>query len=186
MSKFNYKTGKIETMKTIKHDSEREIKWSQKRIIRSELDPYVDPGIDCSHEPSRTDQSQAQECDINFILKRYQQTGVLPGVNAQQMFMDVADAPSYHEAMNLVVRAQEQFESLDAFTRKRFGNDPAEFMEFMHDPKNAKELVELGLGTFAPPSDTDRVVEAINASRTPSPADPDSAGGQPAPKGSKK
>ena len=153
-------------MKTekFKHDSELERKWSQPRVLRSELNPYVDPGIDCSTIPSMTDQSQAAETDVNFILKRYQQTGVLPGVNTQSLFADVSDAPSYHEAMDLVLKAQDQFMALDAHTRKKFSNDPAEFLEFAHDPKNAPELVKMGLATLAPEDPNKAILAELRAS----------------------
>lgn len=161
------------------HDDERQRKWSQPRVVYTEDNPPPKPRITFEGDPGLTDQAQAKDCDVNFILKKFQQTGVLPGIDAQRLYADVSDPTTYHEAMDIVVRAQEQFEALDAHTRMRFLNDPARFMEFIHDPKNGPEIVELGLATRRPPTDTDRLISEIRASNEipeeappPSPADP--------------
>lgn len=173
---------------TIKHEGRSDDtlakKWSQKRVVYTAQNPPPKVKLVCE-DPTRTDQSQAEECDVNNILKKFQRTGVLPGVNVKSVFADVSESIDYHTAMNTLRQAEEQFMSLNAQTRKRFNNDPAEFMEFVHGPENAEELVKLGLVTRTPESDTDRLIGAINASKTPSPADPDPAAGQAAPKGKK-
>lgn len=102
------------------------------------------PGLECS-EPSLADQSQAKDCDVNVIVARFMKTGVLPGVNKQALYGDFSDVGSYQEACNIVLHAQQQFESLSADVRKRFGNDPAEFLAFCSDPQNKPEMIKLGL-----------------------------------------
>lgn len=57
---------------------------------------------------------------------------------------------SYHEAKNLIINAENQFNSLDAAVRIKFENDPAQFLSFVEDPKNAQELVKLGLAVAIP------------------------------------
>lgn len=153
-------------------------KWTQKRIVRDELTSYKSKPLDCSILPSKTDQSQARDCDVNFILQRFKKTGVLPGINAQALYADVSDAPSYQEALNTVLLANDQFNALDAPTRKKFGNDPSQFLEFVHDPKNAQELINMGLATQRPTPDVERLVAAINASKPASPAQPKNRAGQ--------
>lgn len=151
-------------------DNALELKWSQPRVMYSETNPYKDPGIDFSGDPGLTDKSQAAECDVNNILKKYQQTGVLPGVDVQSLYQDVSDAPSYHEACNIVLQAQAQFDALDAYTRQRFANDPAQFLEFANSPENVDEMLKLGLAQIRPKNATETIVEAIQGSKTPSPA----------------
>jgi len=156
---------------------ELDVKWSGPRVVRTEANPYIDPGIDFSGDPGRTDQSQASDADVNIIMKRYLQTGVLPSVSGTPLYDDFSDTVDYHEAMNIVIRAQQQFDGLDAFVRARFQNDPAQFLEFVSDPKNAQEMISLGIASERPQSDTDRIVEAVRASGkkskpNPSPADP--------------
>lgn len=152
-------------------DTEQWNRWSQPRTMYTAENPPPKVKLICT-DPSRTDQSQAAETDVNQILKKFQQTGVLPGVNAEALYADVSDSMSYHEAMNVVLHAEEQFNSLDAHTRVKFNNDPAQFLDFVNDPKNSKELIKMGLATETPPSDADRIVEAVKASKTPSPASP--------------
>lgn len=139
-------------------------KWAGPRVVYSETNRPVDAGIDFSDDPGKTDGSQAAECDVNTIVDRFTKTGILPGVDAERMYADVSDVGTYQESLHVVMRAQEQFDSLDAFVRKKFDNDPAKFLEFCADPKNAEEMVKLGLATERSPSGTDRIVEAINAS----------------------
>lgn len=104
------------------------------------------PGISFEGETSRTKQSDAEGCDINNILRGQAQ----PMIRDNPIFGDFADAPSYHEAMNLVRFAQEQFDSLPAQARARFNNDPETFLGFVNDPKNEKEMIELGLASAKP------------------------------------
>lgn len=113
------------------------------------------PGLDCSDDPGRTDQSQAAECDVNVIVDRFMKTGVLPGVDIKRVYGDFSEPLEYHDAMNVVAHAQLQFDSLNAKVRKRFGNDPTEFLSFVMDPTNAAEMIKLGLAdakTHIPPS----------------------------------
>lgn len=100
---------------------------------------------------SRTKQSFKNECDINHILKMYKKNGIVTHIQARApMFEDVADALSYQDSLNLVIRAQEQFAALPSKVRARFGNDPAQFLEFCGNSANAKEMVDLGLATARP------------------------------------
>ena len=77
----------------------------------------------------------------------------------------------YHEAQNIVINAQNQFNALNASLRKKFDNDPALFLAFAEDPKNAQELVTLGLAKLRPPSPADPVLEAA-AKPKPVPEEP--------------
>jgi len=152
--------------------------WSAPRLVRDETTPYKSPGVITSGK-TRTDRSQKEDCDVNQIVARFHKTGVLPGINAQRVYSDVSDSMSYHDAMNVVARANEQFNSLTAEVRKRFSNDPAQFLEFFNDPKNDSELVKLGLATPRPKTDADRVVDEIRASNKGSKTERESPKGTP-------
>lgn len=102
--------------------------------------------------PTRTKQSFVAECDINNILKQYKKTGIISHINAaaaKGTYQDLPDQVDYQEALNTVIRAEESFATLPSAVRDRFGNDPAEFMAFMADPKNIDEAISLGLATRA-------------------------------------
>lgn len=98
-----------------------------------------------------TKQSFAAECDINTIMARYQSTGQMPVLNDRAP--QYLDMPGYdfQEAMNLVLDAQALFADLPSALRSRFGNDPAQFLDFTSNPQNRAELQSLGLLKTPPP-----------------------------------
>jgi phage internal scaffolding protein len=97
------------------------------------------------HDPTMAKQSFKESCDVNHILKKYQKTGVLPIMKNQKLYEDFADAPTYHESMNIIAKSTEQFEGLDADLRDRFNNDPYKFLEFVNNEDNSDEMIKLGL-----------------------------------------
>lgn len=97
---------------------------------------------------SRTHQSFKDECDINNIMKRFEKTGILPDlIKRNPRYGDFSDVPSYQEALNTVLLANEQFAALSARVRDRFNNDPQAFLAFVHDEKNSDEMIKLGLAS---------------------------------------
>lgn len=137
-------------------DPRLDLKWSQPILVRDEYrarqDSLSQAGTDCTGDPGLTDQSQAAETDVNLIVKRAIKSGVMPGIDIQKIYADVSGAVDYHTAKNLILNAENQFNSLDAAVRIRFENDPAQFLAFVEDPKNAAELVKLGLAEAFPDS----------------------------------
>jgi len=122
--------------------------------------------------PSLTRQSEMAQCDINTIMARFERTGVLDHASKYEgRYGDFTDTPDYLDAMNIVVEAEQMFGDLPAKTRKRFGNDPAEFLQFVGDPKNLDQMVEMGLAK-APL--TEPVIEPTPAPK-PSPEAPQKA-----------
>lgn len=101
--------------------------------------------VKCEPGSSMTKQEFKDECDINVIMSKYVTLGVLPvGVKTAE-YGDFAQAPDFHEAMNILAVAREQFAALPSKVRDRFKNDPEEFLKFVHDEKNVDECKELGL-----------------------------------------
>jgi phage internal scaffolding protein len=95
---------------------------------------------------TRTHQSFKDECDINAIVKKAISTGRLPElIKENPRYGDFSSPLSYHEAMNVVALANEQFAALPASTRSRFLNDPENFLAFTADPENLPEMVKMGL-----------------------------------------
>lgn len=105
--------------------------------------------FNCGPDPSMTDQSFGEECDINNLMARYQKTGLLPQHPGQEMrYLDLTDMPSFQDAMDMMLRAEEAFMALPAVVRREFDNDPGKFVGFAEDPENLGKLREWGL---APP-----------------------------------
>lgn len=104
-----------------------------------------DTGIDCSRDEVRTKQEFKDECDINVIMARYMQSGVLPpGVGVAQ-YGDFSTVEDFQSSMELIKRAEEQFAAQPSKVRDRFNNNAAEFLEFVMDVANKEEAQKLGL-----------------------------------------
>lgn len=96
----------------------------------------------------RTKQSFLKECDINNIVKAFSSTGQWNHVSAKAAQGYYADLPSdldYQTAQNIFLEAERAFMSLPSKIRDRFKNEPAAFLEFMGNPENKAEAIQLGL-----------------------------------------
>lgn len=103
--------------------------------------------------PRRVKQNHLDECDINNILKQFKNTGQLNHIRANSALGTYADLPDnldFQESMNIIKQGEYAFSTLPAKVRDRFGNDPANFLEFMADPRNQDEAIKLGLATRKP------------------------------------
>jgi len=97
-------------------------------------------------EESRVQQHLAKETDINYIMSKYQKTGLFTHVNKYAgQYGDFSEVPDYKTGLERVQAADEMFMSLPAKIRDRFFNDPAQFIEFATNPDNLTEMQEMGL-----------------------------------------
>ena len=99
----------------------------------------------CCQEPTRTQQHHKEECDINEILRRFGKTGQIPVNVSTALYEDFSNAVDYHTALNAIIAAESEFDTLPSNLRKRFDNDPSKLVYFLQDKKNFDEAVELGL-----------------------------------------
>lgn len=107
--------------------------------------PHGRVQTDCAGE-SRTKQSFKNECDINRILRQFYRTGLVSHVSKRQGYYgDFIGAGTYHDALNLIHEARDMFLELPAKIRAEFDNDPAKFLDFVHDPENEEQMREMGL-----------------------------------------
>lgn len=113
-----------------------------------------------------TKQSFAKECDINYIVHRWKNGGVIPKVTALEAIYGDVTGVDFQAALELVRGAEDAFIGLPAQVRKRFNNDPGEFLTFCDDPANVDELVELGLATRRQADDLARTPAAEPAAGT--------------------
>jgi len=104
------------------------------------------PQVDRSLMPSKTIQSEKQNCDINFIVAQYRRTGILPHMAARMPeFGDVSEVGDFREAVERVEATKEWFRHLPAKVRAHFDNDPVALMDACGDLDRQDELMELGL-----------------------------------------
>lgn len=106
--------------------------------------------VDFRGEESLTKQSFKNECDINRIMKRYLQTGILPTSPGKPKYGDFASVGDYQTAVETVDRAKRMFGNLPSSIRERFKNNPVELLGFMQNEKNLEEAEKLGLVAAAP------------------------------------
>lgn len=94
-----------------------------------------------------TKQSFKDSCDVNKIMEKYELTGVLDDGQSigGPRYIDCTGLLSYQESLNVVMEAEASFMDLTAKVRSRFENNPAIMLEFLSNPANAKEAMELGL-----------------------------------------
>lgn len=114
------------------------LQYDERPVLASDLSFEGDKGV--------TKQSDAKDCDLNAIFKRFERTGQLPDLIAREgRYGDFSSVPDYQEAVDIVRLAEEQFAALDVSIRNRFANEPAKFLEFASDPKNINEMEKMGL-----------------------------------------
>lgn len=101
-------------------------------------------GVACE-EPSLAQQHFKDECDINNILRQFNITGLLPESPLSPRYGDFTGIVDYHSALNAVIAAEDGFMTLPAEIRARFDNDPANLINFLDDPENKHQAIELGL-----------------------------------------
>lgn len=110
------------------------------------------PGIRFT-DPSATLQSFKDDADINCIIARYENTGVLVDptvpVSRTPNFGDFSDLPTYQEAQNVIIAAKNAFDSLSSKIRERFNNDPAAYFDFVRSLQKGSddfdEAIRLGI-----------------------------------------
>lgn len=113
---------------------------------------------DSSGSPSLTQQSFAQEADINYIIGKYNLGQFLANPDMLSYrdsvlasAWDVSGAvTSYQDCLNKIIGARNVFAELPADIRARFNNDPQEMIAWLQDAGNAEEAVALGIVSTAP------------------------------------
>lgn len=114
--------------------------------------------FDDEEDLSRVEQSHRDECNINSIMKRYMKTGMLSRNPADATYGDFSDMVSFQEAQNRVISAERDFMSLSSAIRKKFQNDPGKLIDFLGNPENRQEAIELGLVVDRPKVESKSIV----------------------------
>lgn len=112
--------------------------------------PYRDKGKD---EKILVEQHHQAEVNINAIVKRH---GIdliekVARLRSSEFQFDDVSGNDFQEAMNIVMKAKEQFDEMPSKVRARFDNDPAQFLDFVQNPANLEEMYSLGLAVKPKP-----------------------------------
>lgn len=102
--------------------------------------------------PSLTVQDEKEETDINYIVSKYAdgQKGIMTldlGDSSQYAYLQFGDATlpgDYSTALELVSGVREEFYSLPAYVRAKFGHDPMNFISHLNDPETFEYLQREG------------------------------------------
>lgn len=95
---------------------------------------------------SMTQRQFQEDTDVNKIMQKYKKLGQITHLNSRSgVYADITELGDYQQAMETVIRADRAFNDLPSNVRARFANDPQRLIEFLSDPKNEKEGMELGL-----------------------------------------
>lgn len=96
--------------------------------------------------PSLTQQSLANECDVNVIVAKYLKTGDARIFNQRiAQWGDISDIGSYQECLQRNKEAAEAFATLPARIRDAYGNDPMRLADALGSPEERSKLIELGI-----------------------------------------
>lgn len=102
---------------------------------------------------TKTQQHQADEADINTIVKRFNITGQLPLIELPPTIADFSEVFDFQSAMNTLAAAKASFAQLPADVRAVFHNDPHAFVSYTDAAIEAGDLDQLrkwGLAVPAP------------------------------------
>lgn len=103
--------------------------------------------------PSLTVQDEKYETDINYIVNKYAdgQKGIATldlGDSSQYAYLQFGDSTlpgDYSTALELVSGVREEFYSLPAYVRAKFGHDPMNFISQLNNPETLDYLQREGL-----------------------------------------
>lgn len=93
-------------------------------------------------------QAPKAECDVNNIVARYQQTGIITHVSNREGRYQDMDGATLQEHMNKVAKAKSDFNNLPSATRAHFGNNPITFLDWASNIEPGQEtaaFAEIGL-----------------------------------------
>lgn len=110
---------------------------------------------------SMTIQSQAEDADINVMMKRMRITGQMPENIRLPAYGDFTGISDYRSAIEAVRAADNDFLALPAEVRAKFDNDPQKLLAAVHTPGNEQMLKDLGLMKAVIPDKVTKV-EVIN------------------------
>lgn len=105
---------------------------------------FLDYEISFENDPGKTEQQHAPECDLEYIISKYVETGT-PIQMQESDFTDFTQQPTAIEAMNSLNRAQAAFYNLPLQIRRRFDHNPGAFIDALKRPELKDELVSLGV-----------------------------------------
>ena len=92
---------------------------------------------------SLTEQHHARSCDINTIMARYQQTGIIDHMkHYEPVYGDISDV-DFKRAMDTVARVKTEFHDLPAYIREHFNQDENAYLQAVSTEEGIQELRDI-------------------------------------------
>lgn len=119
--------------------------------------------------PTMTEQHNAHETDLNYLVKKFQPDELAAYIAARNTNRvpieghDFSKEPSLQAAKNKILEMQQNYEKLPDEVRKQFPK-LVEFLKFLDSEKNVEKLIKFGLLT------ADEVKQFRDSKKTPTPA----------------
>ena len=109
-------------------------------------------GLECK-DRSLALQDQAEDADINVIVKRFGIGQPMPGRSSLPMVTngDFVEAQDLHTSLMILKTAGESFAALPAEVRGRFENDPEKFVDFCSskEENDVRDMIRYGLAVVS-------------------------------------
>jgi len=127
-------------------DSKKPVFEGQKRV-----QIFFDRDVDTEGKPTKLGPSRnrvkpefLKASKIEEILKKATRTGMI-SVKPNAYYGDFTSSGDFLTAQNRVIRLQQYFDSLPSETRNWFANSPKNYLDFVLDPRNREQAIEMGL-----------------------------------------
>lgn len=123
-----------------------------------------------------TQQNHKKECDVNLIIAKYDKTGLIQHVQKLEGRYGDVTGVDFRKAQDLYINAQRMFENLPVHIKKRFRQNAGDFLEFMENPDNREEAIQLGLIKKEWKEETDGLGEHVKSAddyKDKEPSDPE-------------
>lgn len=115
----------------------------------------------------RVEQSHKDEVDINNIIKRHGADIIAKTQQVMALTYDDVTTNDFQETMNMIIKGNQAFQSLDSKTRAEFENDPAKYLDYVHNEENREAMIERGWLNPPEPEPTPIEVIVTNPVETP-------------------
>ncbi len=101
--------------------------------------------VDFTGTQSRTKSEFAEEANINNIVRRCMTGAIMPSGSRPPMFGDFTEVQDFTTAQTMIAEANQEFLQLPSDIREKFGNNVTDLLDYLEDPENQSEAIELGL-----------------------------------------
>lgn len=119
------------------------MKLFKKPLMRDPYTPFEKPTIDASKD-GLTKQSFKDDCDMNIIVRKYQQSGFVDHINRQNPNFGIAPNSDFYQTQLAIANVKSLYENLSDVSRGRFAS-VSDLMEALIDPARITELTDLGI-----------------------------------------